>query len=449
MAGCDSGSGSREEQRPRAARDAPNVVVVMTDDQRAGELGVMPRVRRLVGRRGTAFTRSFASFPLCCPSRATFLTGQYAHNHGVRDNRPAAGGGVEALEDSEALPVWLRRAGFATAHVGKYLNGYRGPEPPEGWNEWHATVDPTTYGSYGFAASRNGTVVHPRGFQGDWVTRRARALARRLPRPFFLSVAYLAPHEDRDLDRGRCRETARPAPRHLGRISVSRFRPAPSFDEARMADKPSFIRAQPLLAPALERAQARAWACRLESLMAVDEGVAALMRALRRRGVLRDTLFVFTSDNGYFLGEHRLPDNKINVYEEAVRVPLLMRGPGVRRNAREPRLTANVDLAATIVDAAGAEPGVELDGISLLRGRPPADRAILLENLATGQPRFTRYAAVRTPRWAYAEYEGGEYELYDLRRDPHQLRSLRRAKALPALRAKLERLRGCAGGDCR
>ena len=341
--------------------------------------------------------------------------------------------------------MWLERAGYATAHVGKYLNGYRGPAAPEGWDQWHATLDPSTYRSYGFSASRNGQVVRPRGFQGDWVTRRATALAGELPRPFFLAVNYLAPHEDRALDRGRCRETARPAPRHFGRVPLSGFRPPPSFDEARMGDKPSFIRAQPRLGAVLERAQARAWACRRESLMSVDEGVAAVLRALRRRGVLRNTLVVFTSDNGYFLGEHRLPDNKINVYEEAVRVPLLMRGPGVRRGVREPRLVANVDLAATILDAAAAEAGVELDGVSLLR-RPPAGRAILLENLATGEPRFTRYAAVRTPRRVYVEHENGERELYDLRRDPFQLRSGDRA---PRLAARLERLRDCAGADCR
>jgi arylsulfatase A-like enzyme len=444
LGACDSD----DEPRPRAASGAPNVVVVMTDDQRADELEVMPRVKRLLARRGTVYSRSFASFPLCCPSRATFLTGQYAHNHGVRDNRAEAGGGVDALDDSETLPVWLGRAGYSTAHVGKYLNGYRGPDAPEGWDEWHATIDPTTYLSYGFSASRNGQVVRPRGYQGDWVTRRADALVGELPQPFFLSVAYLAPHEDRGLDRGRCRETARPAPRHFGRIPVSGFRPPPSFDEARAADKPSFIRAQPRLTPALERAQARAWACRRESLLTVDEGVGALVQALRSRGVLRDTLFVFTSDNGYFLGEHRLPDNKINVYEEAVRVPLVIRGPGVLTAKREPRLVTNVDLAATILDAAGAEAGREPDGISLLR-RPPPGRVLLLENLAKGEPRFARYAAVRTRRHVYVEYENGERELYDLRRDPHQLRSRQASPALAGLRRRLERLRDCAGEDCR
>ena len=180
-AGCDS-----DEERV----ERPNVVVIMTDDQRVDEMAVLPAVRRLVVRPGAWFSRSFASFPLCCPSRATFLTGQYAHNHGVLDNRPPRGG-YDRLDSSETLPVWLQRAGYETAHVGKYLNGYgtaRPREVPPGWDEWHAVIDPTTYYYRGYVLNENGSVVRPRRYQTDELTRARAALPPRcraavLPEP--------------------------------------------------------------------------------------------------------------------------------------------------------------------------------------------------------------------------------------------------------------------------
>jgi arylsulfatase A-like enzyme len=272
--------------------------------------------------------------------------------------------------------------------------------------------------------------------------------------PFFLAVSYLSPHDDRL--GGRCIQSAKPTPRHAGRFARVRMPRSPSFGERDMSDKPSFLRRLPFGRAAARYAQ-RQWRCRRESLLDVDEGVERIVAALERSGRLDNTLVVFTSDNGYLLGEHRLPDEKVNLYEESVRVPLALRGPGVPEGTRVPDPVANIDLAPTILDAAGARAGVEMDGRSLLplarspgsrRGRP-----ILLENLARPfDRRFTRYTAIRTSRFVYAEYANGERELYDLRRDPHQLRSAHRAPGYRGVRRRLARrlasLRECTGRDC-
>jgi arylsulfatase A-like enzyme len=448
LAGCDS------DDHP----GGPNVVVIMTDDQRVDDLAAMPAVRSLVVRPGAYFTRSYASFPLCCPSRATFLTGQYAHNHGVLDNRPPRGG-YRALDGAETLPVWLQRAGYETAHVGKYLNGYgvlRPREVPPGWDEWQGSVDLSTYSYRGYTLNENGRLVNPGRYQTDELTRRAVRFVRRADAPFFLSVAYLAPHEALtgplpEFGAGPgCRGSAIPAPRHARRFARRSMPIPPSFDEADVSDKPSFVRALPRLSARGRVLIERAWRCRRESLLAVDEGVERIAAALHRSGELRRTLLIFTSDNGFFLGEHRLPENKINVYEEAVRVPLAMRGPGVPAGRRVPDPVANVDLAPTILDAAGAEAGLQMDGRSLLplvrRPGRHMDRPILLENLSRPfEARYTGYAAVRTSDLVYAEYANGEREAYRLRRDPHQLRSIGRPTGAAAV---LRRLRGCRGRAC-
>jgi N-acetylglucosamine-6-sulfatase len=448
-AGCDS-----DEQRPP---ERPNVVVIMTDDQRVDDLAAMPAVRRLIVRQGTSFANSFASFPLCCPSRATFLTGQYAHNHGVEDNRPPLGG-YYALDGEETLPVWLQRAGYETAHIGKYLNGYGSRDPgevPTGWDNWQGTVDPSTYLYWGYTLNDNGRLVRPPGYQTDELTSRAVRFLRGADEPFFLSLAYLAPHNDRTPPLPEfgalpgCLGSAKPAPRHSGLYAGRRMPTSPSFNEADMSDKPSFVRSLPRLGARDRIRIERDWRCRRESLAAVDEGVTRIVEELRDSRRLEHTLILFTSDNGFLLGEHRLPNNKINVYEEAVRVPLAIRGPGFPAGERVSDPVANIDLAPTIVDAAGAEPGLEMDGVSLLSGGPRRARPIVLENRARPfEARYAPYSAVRLGFIEYVEYVNGESELYDLSRDPHQLRARRGARP-PEVVALLERLRDCQGSGCR
>jgi arylsulfatase A-like enzyme len=464
----------------QTAQAKPNVVVVMTDDQTVEQMQVLKRVRGLIGRAGTTFTRNFSTFPVCCPSRATYLTGQYSHNHDVRSNKPGSGGFYK-LDSSNTLPVWLRDAGYATAHIGKYLNGYgtRGPrEVPAGWQEWHGSVDPTTYNFFNYCLNENGRLMaygayprlatscpnaeqRPRTYQGDLYSRKAVGyINRRAPaaQPFFLSVAYLAPHAGGPNDgQQRCLGSAKPAPRHRGAYAGAPLPRPPGFNEPDVSDKPAFIRKLPRLNSRQIAGVRTKYQCRRESLLAVDEGVGAMVAALRAKGELDNTLFIFTSDNGFFQGEHRVKGGKLKVYEPSVRVPALMRGPGVPRDKSVRELTGNIDLASTIVDAAGAQPRRTLDGVSLLElARRPslfAGRDIVLENGPDDGPGNPRYSAIRTSRYKYVQYVTGERELYDLQYDAYEQRSLhnspRHAHVRRRLARGLARLRDCSGATCR
>ncbi len=449
---------------PRSADEVkPNVVVLMTDDQTLESMRVMPGVRRALAAQGTTFTRSFTSFAVCCPSRATFLTGQYAHNHGVLSNRPPDGG-YGRLDRDETLPVWLQRAGYRTMHVGKFLNRYGqhlGPHHvPPGWDEWHASIDPSTYRYYGYTLNENGELVtYPRAYSTDLYGERAIELIEDAAgdEPFFLNVGFLAPHAGapRDADDLRGLATPSPAARHRDRFAGE---PLPravraAFDEADVSDKPAYLRARPRIG-ALRAVIGENYRQRLESLLAVDEAVVAIVDALREEGELDETLVVFTSDNGFFHGEHRMPSEKMLVYEPAVRVPLIMRGPGVPAGERRGQLVTNADLSPTILEVAGASPAKPQDGRSLLplladRGLEWG-RDLLIEGMDGYS--VVGYEALRTYRYLYARYSTGERELYDLERDPHQLTSVHTDPAYASVRAQLARrlasLETCAGRTC-
>ena len=468
-----------EDSAPAQTAAKPNVVLVMTDDQTVEQMRALPNVRRLIGSQGTTFTRNFSTFPLCCPSRATYLTGQYPQNHGVRGNQ-APEGGFYKLDSSNTLPVWLRESGYATAHIGKYLNGYgtRGPrQVPAGWQEWYGSVDPTTYNFRNYCLNENGTLRvygqtalkkacpgaqrRPHAYQGDLYTGKAvEYIGRRAPaaQPFFLSVAYLAPHSGGpNPANARCKGSAKPAARHRGRFANARLPRPPGFNERRVADKPRFIRNLDRFNSAQIAAIRTDYQCRRESLQAVDEGVASMVEALRRSGELDNTVFVFTSDNGFFGGEHRVKSGKIKAYEPSVRVPVLMRGPGVPRDKRTGQLTGNIDLASTIVDATKAKPRRVLDGVSLrsLARRPSrfGRRDILLQNGPSAGQGNPRYVAIRTRRYKYVQYVDGQRELYDLRLDRFEQRSVHASRRYRGVRRKLARelarLRNCSGAACR
>ncbi len=447
------------------AAERPNVVVLMTDDQTLESMRVMPGVRRTLADQGTTFTRSFTSFAVCCPSRATFLTGQYAHNHGVLSNRPPEGG-YGRLDRAETLPVWLGRAGYRTMHVGKFLNRYGqhlGPHHvPPGWDEWHGSIDPSTYAYYGYTLNENGELVtYPRAYSTDLYAERAIELiedAAGGDEPFFLNVGFLAPHAGAPRDPGDLRglATPSPAPRHRGRFAGE---PLPAdvraaFDETDLSDKPAAMRALPRIRARRAGVIRANYRQRLESLLAVDEAVVAIVDALRDEGELDDTLVIFTSDNGFFHGEHRMQSEKMLVYEPSIRVPLVMRGPGVPRGETRGQLVTNADLSPTILAVAGASPAKRQDGRSLLSllADPGLEwgRDLLIE----GMDGYTivGYDALRTYRYLYARYSTGEQELYDLERDPHQLDSVHADPAYSGVRAQLARrlasLAGCAGRAC-
>jgi N-acetylglucosamine-6-sulfatase len=463
--GSESVVAERAPSQNRLQR-RPNVVVLMTDDQTLESMRVMKNVERLLGRQGATFTQSIASLALCCPSRATFLTGQYAHNHRVLSN-VAPLGGYDRLDHSTTLPVWLRRGGYHTVHIGKHLNGYglvRRREVPPGWSEWYGAVDPSTYRYWGFTLNENGKLVRyvrRADYQTDVYARLAVDVIRqRAPKrqPFFLYVGFLASHAGgpRELDDPPSMKTPAPAPRHRDRFLFEALPMTPSFNEQDVRDKPLAVRRRPGLEEFQIGALTEAYQQRLESLLAVDEAVARIVAALRRAGDLQKTFIVFTSDNGYFHGEHRIPAGKVFLYEPAVRVPLVIRGPGIAAGQRIGDLVANIDLAPTIADAANVTPLRIMDGRSLLpllqKGIRPAPRNILIESPPSDVPRQV-FAAVRTPQHLYASYDSGDQELYDLAADPYQLVSVHRDPAQAALVAelalRLDQLQTCAGASCR
>jgi N-acetylglucosamine-6-sulfatase len=446
-----------------AQQTKPNVLVLLTDDQTLESMRVMAGVRTELGNAGTTFERAFVSNPLCCPSRATLYTGQYTHNHGVIGNRPPEGG-YGRLDKSEWLPVWLQRAGYHTVHIGKFMNRYGQDSPPTevppGWNEWYTSVDPSTYRFTDYELNENGVVrSYPTYSTDEYSERAVDAVERLAPsaQPFFLSVAYLAPHGGRpaDPDDPAGLGTPAPAPRHRDAFAAEPLPASPAFDEADVSDKPSFVRRLPRLSSERAAAVREMYQQELESLLAVDEGVVRVVGALRAAGELDNTLIVFTSDNGFFHGEHRVRYGKVMVYEPSIRVPLIMRGPGVPVGVRRRQLVTNADLAPTILEAAGAVPAGRVpDGRSLfplLRARGLAWGRELLVEGAPGY-RAVAYAALRNDRFVYAEHDNGERELYDLRRDPHQLENAvgepRYAAIEARLAERLAALHACAGRGC-
>jgi N-acetylglucosamine-6-sulfatase len=493
---------------PAAAGGAqrPNVIVVLTDDQSVAEMNAetMPRTMAAIAGHGTSFESSVVSSPLCCPSRAGFLTGEYPHNSGVFDNEP----GYAALIDKPStIYPWLQAAGYRTGHVGRFLLNYDratppggdwetdgGFAPPPGLDDWFGYVGAATL-YHGATFSDNGaSVVEGRGKPG-YTTRvmNRQALefidqARSDPRPYFLMLAHVAPHAAQTTGPGPCGVGGLPIPDggKLGRWSDAPLPKPPSFDEANVADKPNWIRTRPHLGHRRRAGLKLGWRCANASLSTVDDGVAQIVRELRHQGELDRTAIFVTSDNGYLFGEHRVFLNKVYPYEEALRVPLLARLPPALAGrhgqpAQVPALVNNLDLTATILDLAGASPCTAagdcrtLDGRSLLpllEGRKPdwvKGRALLFQigqNRTCGElPErglHNFYDAVRTRRFVYIEHnrvnpETGacdrpEYELYDLKQDPYQLRSIavNPAQRAPSprqasLARRLAALRDCAG----
>ena len=477
--GSRAGEGKPDER--------PNFVVVVTDDQDMSSFSpaLMPNTFRLMRDGGTRLSDFTVTTPLCCPSRSTLLTGQYAHNHGVLSNSP----GYPRLRDSgNVLPAWMRRAGYLTAHVGRFLNGYKRSNgvkgsPAPGWERWITLLN-LHYRDYDL--SLDGEVRKVRGsgphrYATRDLHRRADRLLRQLSassRPFYLQFDELAPHSDNRAG-GSCLDSSVPGPGGLGRVA-GLIRRAPRV-ERNVADKPAHIRGLPRITTAQHRKIRRHRLCRAAALLEVDRGIGRLVDRLRDLGEYQETVFVFFSDNGFFNGEHRVVKSKGLPYEEAIEVPAFVRVPAAYLGSAPPRRirppSANIDLAPTILDLAGARPCVRrgcrrLDGRSLVGALDGTDtwtrgREIMVEvdqrGRVAGGTLVCRFEGVRTRRQVYVEYRrvllpgssgcsrSRDVELYDLRRDPAQHRNLwppeRQAEsaAQARLRAALGELRRCNG----
>lgn len=455
---------------PQAPADAPNVVVIMTDDQTLESMRVMTRTNALLADQGTTFSQFVTSFPLCCPSRATFLTGQYAFNHGVIDNI-GPDGGYYSLDNRNTLPVWMQRAGYATSFVGHYLYRYGSRERteiPPGWDRWFTTIDPSTFHYYGYDVNDNGevrTVGTATGdYQTDVMADRAVDEIGRLAaggRPFFLNLWTLAPHVAEPEHSPTTPDLQSvPAPRHQGTLEQEWWtaEQVPSFNEEDVSDKPGFVQRNARMLPVTQIEAQVHYQRALESLLAVDEAVARVVTALDDAGVLDRTVVIFTSDNGLLQGEHRIRDAKTVPYEEAIHVPLVIRGPGFPAGQTAPQLTSNIDLAPTVLDLAGVSGSLVEDGRSLLAyagaSAPADDRAIYIQNGVEGQgASIPHWDGVRVPGYTYVEYEPGARELYDLTTDPWQLDNHAGDPAYAEVQRTLadltEQLRGCRGDACR
>jgi arylsulfatase A-like enzyme len=405
-------SGPQSSSAAAATTQPPSFLVIQTDDQTLdglyaafGEprLQAMPNTLNLIAKRGMTFNRYYVSYPLCCPSRVSLMTGRYAHNNGVKGNIQPNGGyfGFSfRAAYSHNIDTWLQGAGYRTIHIGKFLNGY-GDEPydngstvPPGWSAWHTTLKADTdHYFYGYTLNNNGAIEGPYGDSGTWEPREyitrddlgcpfaplngqpcfyetdtltnfaTQELRETSPeQPFYLQLDYTAPHGDFRKPAG-----PEPAPRHY-----DWFKGAPmphnrgqGFAEGNVSDKPSFIKEAPYLSLSDIHTYRVYWDKMLESLRSIDDGVKQLMDTLGSLHRLRNTYVIFLSDNGFFFGEHRLIGGKFLAYEPATHLPFLIRGPHIRANTESGELVGNIDVAPTILELAGVKPDKSVDGRSM------------------------------------------------------------------------------------
>jgi arylsulfatase A-like enzyme len=534
--------------------ERPSFVVIQTDDQTLDSLyatfgptnlRAMPNTLDLIAKRGETFNRYYVSYPLCCPSRVSLMTGRYAHNNGVKGNIQPNGGyfGFSfRAAYTHNIATWLQGAGYRTIHVGKFLNGYgdepysNGSEVPPGWSDWHSVLkSDTNHYYYGYALNNNGTVEGPYGDSGTWEPREyttrddigcpyaplngqpcfyetdtltnfaVQGLRETSPeQPFYLQLDYTAPHGDFRHPAG-----PEPAPRHY-----DWFKGAPmphnrgqGFAEGNVSDKPSFIKEAPYLSLADIHTYRVYWDKQLESLRSVDDGVKALIDTLGSLHRLRNTYIMFTSDNGFFFGEHRLIGGKFLSYEPSTHVPFLIRGPHIKAGTESGEIVGNIDVAPTILELAGVTPDKSIDGRSItpffkdpeLRTLRPylfesfvetsdveeagaiaeagdqsgsagrSKRVPGLENpkaragasSSQGGPSASAsllappkdYEGIRLGPYKYIAWPDGEKELYDLEKDPYELNNLVRIPNYFPVRNFLhreltERLEDCVGRGC-
>jgi arylsulfatase A-like enzyme len=460
--------------RPHGDARHPNIIFILTDDMALHDLDFMPKLKKLLIEEGTNFSNYFVTNSLCCPSRSSILRGQYVHNHGVDSNRAGFMRFYQSGNESSTIATWLKTAGYRTGYMGKYLNGYPGSSGkthvPPGWDEWYGGVGDAGYKQFDYSLNENGKIVKYGHGDADYLTdviaRKTAAFIHQaavMKTPFFLHLAPFAPHEP-----------ATPAPRHRGLFRDAKMPRSASFNEKDVASKPAYIRALPLLDQKQIAKMDHLYRKRLQSLQAIDDLLEGVVETLQQTGELQRTYIVFTSDNGYHLGQHRLLQGKQTPYEEDIHVPLIIRGPGVPRRRSVQHLAVETDLASTFADWASVMPPAFVDGRSLeplLKDSLPAltdwREGILIEHQPGSEPsmswferrlfqlkqkpRLTAYQAVRSSRYLFVRYQSGEREFYDLASDPAQLRNIV-AEVDPRMIQRyslwLDQLRKCKGSEC-
>ena len=440
----------------QAVDERPNIVFILADDLDRKVLEFMPNVKTLLADEGATFENFIYNIALCCPSRATLLRGQYAHNTGVFGNLSTDGGYAKFLgngNETSTLPVWLQSAGYVTGYYGKYFNGYPegGGVPPShvppGWDDWFVAT--SAYDGYTYRVSNNGGIKKygsaPADYVGDIIADDAIDFLEQNESsvaPFYMNIATFAPHHP-----------FVPAPRHTQLFPGIVYPKTPNFNEADVSDKPMRPR---LITPTEIAGIDKTFRKRVQAAQSVDETVAAVVSTLQAQGELDNTYIAFASDNGFHLGEHRISPvvgGKHTPYEEDIRVPLIIRGPGLTPGTTYPELVGNVDIAPTFAELAGATTPRFVDGRSFLpviQGDAAQWRQSYL--MQRGSVDVTPYHGLRTDRYTYVEYDGGFRELYDLQVDPYQLRNIHAsapAALKTALKQRLAALKGCTADVCR
>jgi arylsulfatase A-like enzyme len=431
----------------------PNLVFVLTDDMRDDDLDHMPITRRLLADEGMEFTDAISPHPLCCPARAQLATGQYAQNNGVQHNR-GVHGGFQALDPTREASSWFRDAGYLTGFVGKFLNGY-GPRDvrPAGWTRW----DALTRGVYDYVDFSMTGDGDPTRYTDSYITsviedhtnRDVRDFARS-GEPFVAYAWHLAPHYRITPEGGRGLPPAMEQDQGLFVDQRPSSFDSPSFDEADVSDQPVYLRHR---SPVSREEVSAENTARLQTLQAVDRAVGSLVETLDEQGVLDDTYIVFSSDNGYSLGEHRFVGKDV-LTDEALQVPLLVRGPGIAPGTTSDLPVTLVDLPATFAALTGVTPAWQVDGSSLaptLLGQDQTFRDTTLIQTGRTLGDGWSHRGVRTERYLYGT-DGVDGFLYDRLLDPDETVNLIDDPAYAAVRTALELRRtelvDCAGWTC-
>lgn len=474
-------------------KQRPNIIFILTDDQRLEDTEHMPILNRLLTAEGTQFTNYFSNVSLCCPSRTSILRGQFAHNTGVMTNGGANGGFETAHArgvENSTVATWLHDSGYKTALIGKYLNHYPGSQGPAyippGWDYWASAVGDRAYSEYNYTLNENGKQVSYGNTAADYgtdvYTRKASEFIKSCAaehKPFFVYLAFYAPHSP-----------ATPAARHLNMFRGARVPHSAAFNEKEVSSKPQFIQNLNLMNDAEIDSTHGYYRKRLCSLQAVDESIETLINTLTETKELDNTFIFFTSDNGFHLGEHRMQRGKQTAYETDIHLPLIVRGPGVARGGKVEELVGNIDLAPTFAELTGAKAPDFVDGRSLtpfLKGKPRVAAkdwrsAFLIGHYVQGRAgrggggapanRPGRRAgrnrvrkrggeiggipemhALRSKDRVYIEYVSGEREFYSLPKDPAQVSNLaadsKVKKQLTADAERLKRLQTSGGTSAR
>jgi N-acetylglucosamine-6-sulfatase len=503
LSACFPSAEGKQAENQKQEPKSPNVILILTDDLAVNDLNPralrhLPNLKSLLIDKGTTFDNAFVTNSLCCPSRATILRGQYTHNHEILSNDPPRGGFEKFRflgHENSTMATWVKEKGYRTAFFGKYLNGYKETYIPPGWDEWYAVTG--NYLSHTFNENGHLVTYEPESYYDtdvmsdkatDYIARTAGADPPffTADRPFLMWIGTKAPHQP-----------ATPAPRDVDSYPAVSLPHPPSFDEPDVSDKPGWVSDNPPLSLEHKRYMEELYRKRLQSMLAVDDMIGELVGALQDSGELSNTYIVFTSDNGFHLGQHRLGAGKWTPYEEDIRVPLIVRGPGVPEGETLHHMVLNNDLAPTFADLAGADIPSFVDGRSLkplltdeptpltdwrkrfvieavaersgepstfvnesevtplLTGDPlPGDWRKSSATTAQSSEDWGRpwLKALRTNNYLYVEYKTGEYELYDLRKDPYELNNMY-ASAAPELKqrlkAQLDALRQCSAEECR